>query len=351
MLSPMFSILLLPLLVAMFLAVNMGGSGTSPSFSAAYGADVIRKEAIPGLFGIFVFLGAIIAGRAVATTTGRGIIPGEMLGLSLTTIILLSVSLALLFANLLSIPQSTSQATVFALMGPAIYFDVLKTDKLFTEIIPAWFILPVISFLLVYLIGRWIYRPFARSRFVERYLKYENLSKHPWIRFLIILGSLYVAFSIGSNNVANAAGPISSMILNELNISTVDSNFVLIMILSTLLIAPCFGIGSSVFGFKVVRSTGKDIVEFGPIGGLAVSVITASLLLLASVTRGIPASLVQLNTGAILALAVVKMGWRATFRRKIIGKFALIWVISPLIALILSIVFTIIADQLGLLAY
>ncbi len=32
----------------MFLAITMGGSGTAPAFTAAFGANVIRKSLIPG---------------------------------------------------------------------------------------------------------------------------------------------------------------------------------------------------------------------------------------------------------------------------------------------------------------
>lgn len=351
MLSPMLNIILIPLLIAMFLAVNMGGSGTAPAFSAAYGANLIRKDAIPGLFGIFVFLGAIIAGKAVATTVGKGIMPAEYMTLTITSVVLLSVALSLLFANILAIPQSTSQSTVFALMGPAIYFDVLNTHKLFVEIIPTWFVLPLISFFIMYLIGKFLYKPVRKMKFVNKYIKYDHIANHPGLKFFIILGSLYVAFSIGSNNVANASGPISSMILNELNIEPHHNNFILIMILSTLMIAPCFGIGSSIFGHKVVSSAGKDIVEFGPLGGLAISLLSATLLLLASVSRGIPTSLVQLNTGAILALGVVKMGWKNTFRQKVVERFWLIWIIAPIISLLLSLLFLIIADGIGILHY
>lgn len=74
MFSPMFSILLIPFLAAMFLAINMGGSGTAPSFSAAYGSNIIRKDLIPGLFGLFVFFGAIIAGKKVVLTVGKDIL-------------------------------------------------------------------------------------------------------------------------------------------------------------------------------------------------------------------------------------------------------------------------------------
>ena len=122
MLSPMFSLLLIPFIVAMFLAINMGGSGTAPSFSAAYGSDIIRKDLIPGLFGLFVFAGAILAGKKVVLTIGKGIIPADSMTFTLTTIVLFSIAMALLIANLLRVPQSTSQATIFALLGPRVLF-------------------------------------------------------------------------------------------------------------------------------------------------------------------------------------------------------------------------------------
>ncbi len=49
----------------------MGGSGTGPAFSAAYGANVIRKSLIPGVFGIMVFLGAILAGNKLLQPLGK----------------------------------------------------------------------------------------------------------------------------------------------------------------------------------------------------------------------------------------------------------------------------------------
>jgi len=55
MVSPIFNQLLIPYIIAMLLAITMGGSGTAPAFSASFGANVIRKSIIPGLFGIMVF--------------------------------------------------------------------------------------------------------------------------------------------------------------------------------------------------------------------------------------------------------------------------------------------------------
>jgi sulfate permease len=157
MISPLFSHLLIPFLVAMFLAINMGASGTAPSFAAAYGANIVRRFSIPGLFGICVFAGAILAGKKVSLTMGRDLINPEQMTLVVTTIILLSIALSLFFANLLSVPQSTSQSSVFAIIGAAMYFGKYNFRVLIFEIMPIWFILPIIAFILV-LSGCWFYK-------------------------------------------------------------------------------------------------------------------------------------------------------------------------------------------------
>lgn len=331
----------------MFLAVTMGGSGTGPAFSAAYGANVVRKSLIPGLFGIMVFLGAIIAGKGTATTMGKGLLAPEMMTFTVVSIVLFSVAISLLIANLAGIPQSTSQSTVLAVSAPALYFHDLNTDKLFIEIIPTWFILPIISFFISLFVGKYIYKPMRKRGLTMPRAQNENL-KPVW-NGLLVLMSLYVAFSIGANNVANAAGPIASMTANELNIS-IDDNFVLIMIISTLMVAPCFGIGSSIFGHKIVKNTGKEIILFGKFEAVVIAFVSSSLLLIASITKGVPTSLVQLNVAAILGIGVAKLGTRNIFTRTEVRKFFLMWLIAPVIAFSLSLILIFIADSMNLLS-
>ena len=342
MISPLFSHLLIPFIIAMFLAITMGGSGTAPAFSAAYGANVIRKSLIPGLFGIMVFLGAIIAGKGTVTTIGKGLLAPEMMSFTVVSIILFSVAVSLLIANLAGIPQSTSQSTVLSVTAVALYFKDLHSDKLFLEIIPTWFILPVVSFFLSLFFGKYIYQPMRRRGLTLQRAQNENM-KPIWNGILVLI-SLYVAFSIGANNVANAAGPIASMTANELNISG-NENFILIMILSTLIISPCFGIGSSIFGHKIVKNTGKEIVLFGKFEAVIIAFVSGSLLLLASLTKGIPTSLVQLNVAAILGIGVAKLGTKNIFKKTEVKKFFLMWIIAPAISFILSLLLTFIADK------
>jgi sulfate permease len=293
-----------------------------------------------------VFLGAIIAGKGTATTMGKGLIAPEMMSFTIVSIILFSVAISLLIANLFGIPQSTSQATVLSVVAPALYFNELNTDKLFFEILPTWFILPIISFFISLFFGKYIYRPMRRRGLTMS--RAQNANMKPIWNGLILLMSLYVAFSIGANNVANAAGPIATMTANELKIS-IDENFILIMILATLIVAPSFGIGSSIFGYKILRNTGKEIVLFGKFEAAIIAFVSASLLLLASITKGIPSSLVQVNVAAILGIGVAKLGTKNIFKKTEVRKFFLMWLIAPLIAFLLSLLLTFLADKYSFL--
>ena len=336
---------LIPFIIAIFLAINMGGSGTAPSFSAAYGANVIKRNLIPGMFGIAVFVGAIVGGKETAKTIGKGLLDPEMMTFTIVSIILFSVAISLMIANLFGIPQSTSQATVLSVIAPAIYFHSLNTDKLFFEILPTWFIMPVVSFAFAFLIGKYIYKPIRK----RGYTISKKVNENYYLKGLIVLMSLYVAFSIGTNNVANAVGPLAIMAGNELNIA--ENHFVQVMILATLIVAPSFGIGSSFFGQKIVQKTGKEIVLFGRIEAVIIAFISASLLLTASLVRGIPTSLVQLNVAAIIGIGVAKLGFKNIFRKTEVNKFFAMWIIAPVISFSISLLLTYLADKLDLLYF
>ncbi len=330
--SELFNVLTIPFLLAMFLAINMGGSGTSPSFSAAYGADVIKRTMIPGLFGIMVLAGALIAGKEVSLTLGKGLLEQSFFTSFNTSIILLSIGLSLFIANLIGVPQSTSQSTVLSIAGAATALDGLNTRKLFYEIIPTWLFLPVISFLIMLSLTKWVF-PFLKKKIFTD--DYSRLKEHRALKALLILSSMYVAFSIGANNVANAAAPIASLTANELGQEAIK-NFLPIIILSVLIVAPCFAIGSSILGHKVTETTGKEIVAINPFYATIIATMVATLLLLASVTRGIPTSLVQLNGAAFIALSISKNGWKKTFKNNMVKRFFTVWGIAPVFSYVVT---------------
>lgn len=326
------SVLTIPFLLAMFLAINMGGSGTSPAFSAAYGANVIKKSLIPGLFGVMVLIGALMAGNKVTLSLGNNILAESFFTPFVTAIILLSIGLSMFVANLLGVPQSTSQSTVLSIAGAAVALDTLHTDFLLKTVFPYWFILPIVSFVIMYAFSRWV-SPKLQKRFFTD--DFAHLKHHKYLKYLLILASLYVAFSIGANNVANAAAPIAALTANELGLSNL-STLIPIITMAVLIVAPCFAIGSSLMGHKVTKSTGKEIVELSPFNATMISLLVASLLVYASIVKGIPTSLVQLNSAAFIALSMVKNGFTNTVKNSTVRKFFIVWAIAPIFSFLFT---------------
>ncbi len=330
--SNIFNVLTIPFLLAMFLAITMGASGTAPAFSAAYGANVLKKSIIPGLFGIMVLAGALLFGKEVSLTLGDNLLDSSFFTPLTTSIILLSIGLSILLATLLGVPQSTSQSTVLAICGAASALGSFNSHTLFFEIIPIWVVLPLISFIIVFVLSKYLLPFFKNSFFQTTSVAFVN---HKVFKVLLILSSLYVAFSIGANNVANAAAPIAALTANEIGHDSIG-NFLPIIILSVLIVAPCFAIGSSLFGHKVTKPNGKDIIEVNPMNATIIAFIVASLLIFASVVKGIPTSLVQLNAAGFIALSISKKGFKATFNNKTVKRFFTVWAIAPIFAFVMT---------------
>ncbi len=304
-------LLILSLLLAMLFAMNMGCSGTAPAFASVYGSSILSHKKIALLFGIFVIIGAMALGSRVVKTISKGIIPKEMITAEVALIILLAACISLIIANILRVPQSTSQVTVLAVVGIGIFYWNLNAQT-FMIMIPMWLILPSMSFIFAYLLGKYAYK----------WLSVKLKNRKILLRYFVVSSCCYVAFSIGANNVANALAPLvgAGMIENMLGI---------------LLLAPLFGIGSFILGERVLKTTGKEITELDLISASLVCIVTGSLLIFAS-TIGIPQSLVQLNTIAIIGIGFVTNGRKGVDKRTV-GKIVIVWFIAPIIALFISI--------------
>jgi len=90
-------------------------------------------------------------------------------------------------------------------------------------------------------------------------------------------------------------------------------------------------------------------VLFGKFEAVIIAFVSASLLLLASIIKGIPSSLVQVNVAAILGIGVAKLGSKNIFKKTQVKRFFLMWIIAPVIAFTLSLLFIYLADKLGYL--
>lgn len=302
----------------LFFAINMGASGIAPSFASSYGGRLIKKKNMYILFAFFVILGAVTLGRNVSVTLGKSLIPQECISFNAVLVILGSASIALFLANIFKIPQSTSQVTVGAVAGAGLYFSHLNFKILLYKILPMWFILPVLSYFLTWLIYRRIYPPEHDNMHIYQRL-FSNEKK---LRLLAIAAGCYVAFAIGSNNVGNAVGPLFGAGIIGVN-------------LGLILVSPIFGLGALILGRGTLDTAGKDVIPLGVFSSALISFVTATLLIFASIL-GIPQSLVQLNILSIFAVSCVKDGHKCTIGKELTKKTFFIWAITPLISLSLS---------------
>ncbi len=248
--------LILLIAVVIFFALNMGASGIAPAFAAVYGGKLIKKQKAVILFGIFVILGALCLGQNVALTLGKSLLPQRLISFDSTLIILISAAVSLFLANFLKIPQSTRQVTVAAIVGVGLYFRQLYVKILLFKILPVWLILPLLSYLLTFLFYRIIYPP--RHHNLHFYQKIFTHAKR--IRLSALIVSSYVAFAIGTNNVANAVGPLFGA-------GIISITFGLF------LVAPLFSIGGWLMGKGNLETAGNEIVPLGLISSTIVSLV------------------------------------------------------------------------------
>jgi len=310
---------ILTLLVILF-ALNMGGANFAASFAAAHGGRILTKRKAQLLFIIFVFLGAVFMGQPVARTLGTRIIPTELISFDIVIIILISATVSLFVANLLHVPQSTSLVTVGAILGVGLYFKDVYA-KTFLYLVPFWILLPAAGYIVTYALGRLVYPPRKCNFWI-----YEKLVNHrERLIIFVIIASCYNAFSVGTNNVANAVGPLAGAgIINTA--------------LGLALIAPIFGLGSTVFAGSL-KTASERIVPLGLLTASLICLVTGTLMITASLC-GVPQSFVMIKVASLFAISSLKNGHKLTFSNPLTKKTYLTWIVTPIIAIIMSYLLT-----------
>ena len=121
---------------------------------------------------------------------------------------------------------------------------------------------------------------------------------------LMIFTACGMAFAHGSNDVANAVGPVAAVV------STVQSGG----LIGAKAIMPCWVlaiggvgivVGLATYGWRVIQTIGKKITELTPSRGFAAELAAASTVVLASAT-GLPISTTHTLVGAVLGVGLAR---------------------------------------------
>lgn len=141
--------------------------------------------------------------------------------------------------------------------------------------------------------------------------------------FMQVITACYVAFAHGSNDVANAVGPLSA-IVNVLKEGAVKQNAVVydwVLALGGAGIA----IGVATYGYKVIETVGKKITDISPSRGFSAEFSAATTILICS-KLGLPISTTHTLVGAVIGVGFAR--GIAGLNLKVIRDIVYSWLVT-----------------------
>jgi PiT family inorganic phosphate transporter len=151
---------------------------------------------------------------------------------------------------------------------------------------------------------------------------------------LQILTACAVAFAHGSNDVANAIGPLAAIIHSFGEVDYAQKAAVAPWML--LVGGAGIVLGLATWGYRVMETVGRKITELTPSRGFAAELAAALTIVLAS-RMGIPVSTTHILVGSVLGVGLAR-GIGALDLR-VAGAILLSWLATLPIAAVLSILF------------
>ncbi|WP_137167950.1 inorganic phosphate transporter [Salinimonas lutimaris] len=195
------------------------------------------------------------------------------------------------------------------------------------------YILAVVIAIALGFVGKVMIKRLRYSESADADLQAANVEKV--FAILMVVTACCMAFAHGSNDVANAIGPLAAVV------SVVGSGGV---INSSSDLAPWilplggFGIvaGLALFGHRVIKTIGQGITHLTPSRGFAAELAAACTVVIASGT-GLPISTTQTLVGAVLGVGMAR--GVSALNLKIVRNIVVSWVITLPAGAVLSVIF------------
>ena len=175
--------------------------------------------------------------------------------------------------------------------------------KYFGIILPFWanIGLSVAASIVVTLIATWFLNRIKVDTSATRSHHFANVEK--LFGLLMLFTACAMAFAHGSNDVANAVGPLAA-IFDVVNTGTLQQESP-IPVWILLLGASGIVLGLMTYGHKVIATVGSGITELTPTKGFAATLSAATTVVLAS-GSGLPISTTHTLVGAILGVGLAR---------------------------------------------
>lgn len=316
------------LVVAFFLAWNVGANNTANCIGVSVGGGVLGYRRAILIVIVFVIVGAVLEGWRNMRTVGEGIILPTSSGVNpfflfpRAALASLIAAAAWMFATtFFGFPMSVSLSMVSAVVGAGLALNFIHPDLIFGlhssriwAIIISWALNPVFSALLSFFIYQIVT---ASLRRIKNLLLFNSV-----LKALVLVASAYSAYVLGANDVGASLGVVYAFF---------GGSPQLIALFGSLALA----VGTLTFSRRVMTTVGSGIAKIGPTTALAAQ-LGAALTVWSFVQFGMPVSTSEAIVGGVAGAGLFK-GTTAVSRQRL-GKIVLTLVITPAAVGLLSFV-------------
>ncbi|MCK4510296.1 inorganic phosphate transporter, partial [bacterium] len=180
----------------LFLGWSLGANDAANVFGTAVGTRMVRFATAAAVCSVFVIVGAVVGGAGASHTLGK---LGAVNALGGAFMVALSAGFTVYTMTRMSLPVSTSQAIVGAIIGWNLFSGSPTDASALIKIVTTWVACPLLAagFAMAF------YTVFIRmsSRFPVHLLWEDML-----VRWGLIVVGAFGAYSLGANNIANVMG-------------------------------------------------------------------------------------------------------------------------------------------------
>lgn len=286
----LFIVTILIVIFALAFDFINGFHDTANAIATAVSTKALKPRHAIILAAFMNFLGAMTF-TGVAKTITKDIVDPFMLENG--TVVILAALIAAIFWNLLTwyygIPSSSSHAIIGSIAGAAIAaagFQALNYTG-FLKILQALIVSPLLAFA----IGFIVYSLF------KIFFKNNNLPKtNRNFRAFQIFTAAFQSYTHGTNDAQKAMGIITMALIANNYQQTTDIPFWV-----QLSCALAMGLGTSVGGWKIIKTVGGKIMKIRPANGVAAD-LSSALIIFGATLIHLPVSTTHVISSSILGV-------------------------------------------------
>ncbi len=241
-------------------------------------------------------VGALMSSK-VAQTISKGLVDSSMIKVQYVIIAtLISAIVWDLITWYIAIPSSSSHALIGALIGASIAysggFSIVKWNGVLEKVIIPLFSSPILGFAFGFIFMKFLFKILSsRSpQFINKYFsKFQ------------ILSAAFMAYSHGKNDAQKSMGIITLALVGA-NLVTPESGVPFWVMLACAL---SMALGTSIGGWKIIKTMGVNMIRLQPIGGFAAET-GAALVIEAMSAFGAPVSTTHVISTSIMGVGASK---------------------------------------------